>query len=323
MSDSVPKVTVLMAVYNGEDYLAESVDSILGQSYGDFEFLIVDDCSTDGTGDILGDYVSTDNRVRVLKNEMNKGLPSSLNLGLAQSRGDLIARQDADDLSAPHRLQMQVALFEDRDDLAAVGSWFESLDESGTPYGWSQPSDSSPTIQEQLSAGTNPLAHGSVMFQKKAILDLGGYDERFWFGQDFDLWLRLFAREGASAAIVPDYLYKRRKLPSSSIFKTLCQARAGELALEQHQSGNRIEFQDIREWVREHHPGSEQQDPAVIGKYWILLAITAMNHKKRKLARAYGRKALGIPRLGTRLKGVCLIALSLLPMNLLKLRSSS
>ena len=323
MSDASPKVTVLMSVYNGEDYLRESIDSILGQSYGAFEFLILDDCSTDRTGEILRAYESDDNRVRVLNNEENKGLPFSLNLGLAEARGDLIARQDADDLSAAHRLQMQVAQFEQRPELVAVGSWFESLDDSGTPYGWSEPTDTSQSIRDQLLEGRNPLAHGSVMFCKAAILNLGGYDERFWYGQDFDLWLRLFAQEGASVAIVPDYLYKRRKLPSSSSFKGLCQVRAGVVALQQHRSGNRIEFQDIRQWVREHYPESDQPDPVVIGKYWILLAITAMNNKKRSLARVYGRKAFGIPRLGIRLKGACLIALSHLPFNLLTLRSDS
>ena len=320
MSESTPIVTVLMSVYNGEDYLRESVDSILGQSYEEFEFLIVDDCSTDGTGNILYDYASSDSRVQIIKNETNKGLPYSLNIGLARAAGAFIARQDADDLSAAHRLQMQVALFEQRPELVAVGSWFESLDGSGTPYGWSQPTDTTPSVREQLIEGTNPLAHGSVMFRKAAVLNLGGYDERFWYGQDFDLWLRLFAKENTSAAIVPDYLYRRRKLPSSSSFKFLCQARSGVLALQQHQAGDRIEFQDIREWVRENHPGSEHYDPTITGKYWILLTLTAMRHKKRSLARAYGWKAFGIPRIGTRLKGACLIALSLLPVDLLRLK---
>ncbi len=315
MNKTHPKVTVLMAVYNGEDHLSESIESILAQTFEDFEFLIVNDGSTDRSRDVVLSYRNADPRIRLIDNPQNIGLPKSLNLGLRRAKGEYVARQDADDLSAPLRLEAQVEFLDSRPEVHAVGCWFESVDEQGLTFGYERPSDRSPSIPEQLSAGINPLAHGSVTFRRQTVVDLGGYDERFWYAQDFELWLRLFSKASTSGAILPQLLYKRRKRPSGSAFKSLCQQRYGQLALRQSKTGNRMEFDDVRQWVRENHPESLDPDPRVQGKYWILLGMTALDHQKKQLARSYVRQALKTPYAITRLKALCLMALSVLPLS--------
>jgi len=120
-----PAVTVLMGVYNGELFVRDAIDSILAQSYRDFELLVVDDGSTDTTPAILASY--DDSRLRVLRNEENIGLTRSLNRGLRAARGGLIARQDADDLSLPNRLARQVTFLESHPDVVLLGTQFVSL----------------------------------------------------------------------------------------------------------------------------------------------------------------------------------------------------
>lgn len=310
MAERRPKVTVLMAVHNGEDYLQDAIQSILSQTFRDFEFLIVDDGSTDRSREIVQSF--RDGRIRLVETGRNIGLPAALNAGLREARGEYIARQDADDRSLPGRLEAQVALLDASPDIHAVGAWFQSIDGQGALFGCNRPAGASPEIAEQLAAGLNPLAHGSVAFRRETVLDLGGYDERFWYAQDFDLWLRL-VQNGRNLAVVPQDLYQRRKLPSGSAFKTLCQKRYGALALEQFRAGRRIEFEDVRQWVGSRYPESLRADPGVRGRYWILLAMTALNNQKRSLARSYGLRAFRTPRTAIRLKAVCLLALSFLP----------
>lgn len=184
-------ITVLLAVHNGEPWLREAVASILAQSWREFEFLIIDDASTDGTPEFL--RTLSDPRVRIVRNETNLGLTASLNRGLQLAQGDLIARQDADDLSHPHRLAKQAAFLSAHPQIAAVGSQAWLMDERGHSLGrkdfplghrgiwWSHLWD-------------NALAHSAVMFRRKAVLEAGGYDEGYRASQDYELWSRLGER---------------------------------------------------------------------------------------------------------------------------------
>ncbi len=202
MSD--PTVTVLMAVWNGEAYLREAVDSILAQTYTDFELLVVDDCSTDSTPAILSDYAARDPRVRVLRNERNLTASPSLNRGLDEARGQYIARHDADDVSRPTRLAAEVAFFDAHPDHVLVGCHFDVIDAQGT---WSKLIDV-PSDDEAICAAFlygNVLAHGSVMFR-------AGFSERYTPGilcsDDYDLWTRLVLR--GKVAALPLALYRWR-----------------------------------------------------------------------------------------------------------------
>ncbi|MGH9419932.1 MAG: glycosyltransferase family 2 protein [Thermoanaerobaculia bacterium] len=188
---TTPPVTVLMCVYNGEAEVGEAIDSILAQSHRDFEFLIIDDGSTDATPGIIASY--DDSRIRILRNPENRGLTYSLNAGLREARGPLVARQDADDISYPDRLSRQLAFLESNPEIAAVGTQFDSIDERGRrlrSHLWMK-CETSLGIRWQLMF-ENPFVHTAVMFRRDVVLDrLGGYDERFRTNQDFELWSRL------------------------------------------------------------------------------------------------------------------------------------
>jgi len=185
-----PQISVLMAVFNGEQYLGMAIDSILNQTYSDFEFIIIDDCSTDNTSEILKSY--HDERIKLLKNEINIGLTKSLNVGLNLAKGEYIARQDADDISHSERLQLQLDFFRKNNDVMLLGTQARSIDEFGN---LSYFPDFKPVSYEgvkyQLFFG-NPFIHSTVMYRADIVKDeFGGYNESFRLSQDLELWSKI------------------------------------------------------------------------------------------------------------------------------------
>jgi glycosyltransferase involved in cell wall biosynthesis len=206
----VPAVTVLMAVHNGERHLRESIESVFAQTFADFELLVVDDGSTDATPEILSGYA--DPRLRVVRNELNLGLTRSLNRGLAESRGRYVARQDADDVSAPERLKRQVTFLDANVDVRLLASSHVRIREDGSVIAVrSAPTDATAIRWRLLFL--NAFAHSSVMFRREDDQALGGFSEEFAFAQDYDLWSRL-AFTGAVAAL-PDPLVRYRAADDS------------------------------------------------------------------------------------------------------------
>lgn len=183
-----PKVTVLMSVYNGQKYLREAIDSILNQTFRDFEFLIINDGSTDRTAEILQSY--HDPRIKIINNEKNIGLIESLNKGLELAKCEYIARMDADDISMPNRLSTQYAYMKSNPDLAICASSYEQIDENGNTI---------KTIKGYLGCEqlyyfltfANFLAHSTVLLKKSIVLKLKGYDDRVLHAEDYDLWYRV------------------------------------------------------------------------------------------------------------------------------------
>jgi hypothetical protein len=185
-------VTVLMAVHNGEPYLKEAVESILGQSFGDFEFVIIEDGSTDGSRDVLAAYA--DSRVRLLVNERQVGLARSLNRGLRVAAGRYVARQDADDISEPERLAKQVAFFEPRPDVALAGTCYREIDAGGAIIAMRELPLEDTGIRWALLFYC-PFVHTAAMFRRAQVLDeVGLYDESFAYAMDYELWLRIARR---------------------------------------------------------------------------------------------------------------------------------
>ena len=127
-----PKITVLMPVYNGEKYLKESIESILKQTFRDFEFLIINDTSTDESEKIIRSF--KDSRIKLIKNEKNIGLTKSLNKGLDLAKGEYMARMDADDISLPKRLEIQVAFMDKNPKIGVIGAWAKVIGESNKKY---------------------------------------------------------------------------------------------------------------------------------------------------------------------------------------------
>ena len=207
----MPRVTVLLSVHNGERHLREAVDSILRQSFGDFEFLIVDDGSTDGTPHILRSY--DDRRIRLIDNGTNLGLTRSLNRGIGAAAGEFLARQDADDVSAPERLDKQVSFLDAHRDVAMVGTWYTKIDDTGRPLGdRSLPGDATDLRWSLLFYC--PFVHSAVMFRLDTVRsEVGLYDETIRYAQDHDLWSRM-ARQHRVANL-PEPLVSYRIADSS------------------------------------------------------------------------------------------------------------
>jgi glycosyltransferase involved in cell wall biosynthesis len=186
----MPKVTVLMSVYNGERFLHESIESILGQTWSDFEFLIINDGCTDNSRDIILSF--NDPRIRLVDNLSNIGLTKSLNRGLQLAQAEYIARQDADDISFPGRLERQVQFLDEYPDVALLGTRARAIDENGKPR-----KTNLLRIPVSLLAirwylmFQNAFIHSSVMFRRSIVWKkLGGYDESFVRAQDYELWSR-------------------------------------------------------------------------------------------------------------------------------------
>jgi glycosyltransferase involved in cell wall biosynthesis len=195
-----PIVTVLTTVFNGEQFIEECVNSILGQTFQGFEYIILNNGSTDGTADLLNKF--TDPRLQIIHQE-NLGISRSLNKGAELSRCDLIARLDADDYSAPTRLERQVEVMNKYPDLVLCGSRFREL-----VGGKSLPQrvafmETDEAIRKSLSC-FNPFAHSTVMFRKEAFFGAGGYNNKIKYSQDYDLWLNMLAL--GKACILEDEL---------------------------------------------------------------------------------------------------------------------
>lgn len=205
MSRDMPRVSVLMSVHNGAGYVEAAIDSVLSQSFSDFEFIIVDDGSSDETPTILKH--STDPRVTVLRNERNLGLTRSLNRGLEVTQGEYVARQDADDRSLPHRLASQVDFLDSHPRIALVGTGFVPIDDRGRELGTVTMPAEPDRIREMLFYA-HCFCHGSVMARRSELQAVGGYDERYAKAQDTALWLRLAERSRLANLPAPLYAFR-------------------------------------------------------------------------------------------------------------------
>lgn len=226
-STSKPRVSVLMAVHNGQRYVREALESIYRQTYQDFEVIIVDDGSTDGTGEILMDM--KDSRTFIHRNAENLGLTKSLNIGLQHCRGDYVARMDADDISHRERLAKQVRLLDENSDCLVVGCWCRWLDAQGQVAGTWEPKTQTDEIAARLLVG-NCIAHGSAVIRRAALVEAGGYDERYRCAQDYELWLRL--SESGEVRNIAAHLYDLRDWKEAiSTSKKSLQRRYARVAL--------------------------------------------------------------------------------------------
>jgi len=204
MSSDSPLVSVLMAVYNGERYLRQAMDSVFRQTFTNFEFIIINDGSADDTDAIIRSY--RDGRLRIV-NQANHGLVYSLNRGIELARGTYIARMDADDISAPERLATEVKLFASHPKAAVVGTSIMRIDEAGRQLGAEYYLAKNTELCQDLAIRC-PFAHGSVMMRKDLVRQVGGYRQEFWPAEDYDLWRRMAAIGEFANSLEPLYLYR-------------------------------------------------------------------------------------------------------------------
>jgi len=203
-----PKISVIMSVYNGACYLKKSVESVLNQTLSNFEFIIIDDGSTDTTWEILSEYAQQDQRIRLFKNADNIGLTKSLNRGIAQSREAYIARQDADDISLPQRFERQIKVLYEHPEVVLVSSDVECIDSKGQVVGGFQRAESPDIVAWHLLFYNHVGAHSQVMFRREPAISSGGYSEHQLYAQDYEFWLRLV--QIGNFMILPEVLIQYR-----------------------------------------------------------------------------------------------------------------
>ncbi len=203
---NTPLVSIVLPVYNAGDYLAETLDSILRQTFHDYELLAVNDGSSDNSQVILDAYAKRDSRIVVIQQE-NKGLVTTLNETIAMARGTYIARADADDPSFSTRLEQQVATLRKDSGMVLVSGGFEIIDENGyfieTIHALTRDEDIRRTMMLR-----NPFGHAGVMFRKDAFNKVGGYSNNYGPTEDFELWIRLSSVGRLGNIPMPVYRYR-------------------------------------------------------------------------------------------------------------------
>ncbi len=228
-----------MSVYNGSRYLQESVESVLNQTFTDFEFIIINDCSTDNTENIIREYSDKDERIVLINNLENLGLTKSLNKGLKIAKGEYIARQDADDISLPERLEKELLFIEEHLDVALVSCDIEVIDSDGFSIRKLQRSCASSLVDWYLLFYNHLAGHSQIMFLRNLVMNLGGYSESFRYSQDYELWCRI-ARV-AKIAILPDVLLKQRFHSQSISAEKRFEQQAYVLSIIKHNIGQLID----------------------------------------------------------------------------------
>jgi glycosyltransferase involved in cell wall biosynthesis len=197
-----PRISVVMPVYNAIPFLDESIQSILGQTFDDFEFVILDDASTDGSIELLRQWACRDQRIRLHESVRRLGLSGSSNAVVAKAQSGIVARMDADDIAHPDRIRRQLCIIENRPDIAVIGTLCNGIDASGRVV---RPRDRWRLVRRSAFV---PFPHGSAMFRRDAFDAVGGYDEKAAGGEDQDLFSRMAAQ--GRVVTLPDILYSYR-----------------------------------------------------------------------------------------------------------------
>jgi len=218
MEATIPKISVLMTVYNAESFLTQAISSVLAQTCVDFELIILDDCSVDSSWSIIESFAKQDPRIRAIRNERNLGGCENLNKGLSLVRGKYLARHDNDDWSYPDRLQKQWDFLEAYPHIGIVGGTIEIIDTEDRVIGRRKYQLSDEDIRKKIFR-YSPFAHPLVMIRKSSLDQAGRfYDHIFAPADDYDLWFRL--GKVTQFANLPDTLLQYRLVPDSITFRS-------------------------------------------------------------------------------------------------------
>lgn len=210
-----PRVSVVMPVYNCARYLREAIESILNQTFENFEFIIVNDGSTDETPEILNTYANKDSRIKII-NQPNSGLVIALNRGIRETEGEWVFRMDGDDISLSHRFAVQIEAIQKNPSLVLLGGWCRQINEEGVPLKINRYPSSHDSLVHCLETIRPFFPHPTACFRKDIVIRIGGYRERFPPAEDVDLWLRLIV-EGEIACIENVILQLRKHKDNISI----------------------------------------------------------------------------------------------------------
>ena len=231
---TTPEISLIMSVYNGEDYLSEAIESVLNQTFRDFELIVINDCSTDSTPEILKKYAERDERVKVYTNEVNLRLPSSLNKAIELAKGKYIARMDADDICLAQRLERQYDFMENNPSVALSSCRFMTLKNGVISSGGCGGKCDNESIKALLLV-TNPILHPGIIAKADAIRSLG-YDKNFTCTEDMELWTR-FALADYKIEIMPEYLMIYRLHDKQITETTLAKQHKEVVAVQKNYCG--------------------------------------------------------------------------------------
>ena len=203
----MPKVSVLMGAYNCAEYVEEAINSVLNQTFSDFEFIIVNDGSKDNTAEIVNEYAKKDSRIVFIENDRNHGLAYTLNHGLEYVKGEFIIRMDGDDISKPNRFERLLEAMEENPDYDVIGSGCDLFDKTGV---WGEVCmNYKPDKWDACCART--VSHATVIMRTEALRAVGGYDVETdkARAEDYDLWCRMVLN-GYKLMSIPDKIYQVR-----------------------------------------------------------------------------------------------------------------
>ncbi|MCS6814231.1 MAG: glycosyltransferase [Cyanobacteria bacterium] len=282
-----PTISVIMPVYNADRYVAQAVESILTQTFADFEFLIVDDGSTDRSLKILRHYAAQDDRIH-LTSRPNTGYVIALNEMLRLAKGEFIARMDADDVALPDRFQRQVAFLRQHPEVVCVGGSHDIIDAQGRLLTTLKLPESNEEIQRLALAGHGSICHPCAMIRRSTIIAIGGYNEAMMPAEDLDLWLRL-GELGQLANLPEPVLRYRLHMKSVSEQNTMHQRQRAREACEQAWQRRGIvgNFEASDRW----RPGTDRASRLF---FTLRYGWWAFNSRQRSTAILYGLRAITI-----------------------------
>ncbi|MDR3712754.1 MAG: glycosyltransferase [Puia sp.] len=307
----VPAVTVLMPAYNTEKYIAEAIRSVLEQHFSDFELLIINDGSTDGTEAIIRSF--KDPRI-VLVTQANQGVSAALNTGLRQARGRFIARFDADDTCYPDRLRKQYDFMAANPDYVLIGSDADYVDQEGEPlFYYSNIGHSYEEILEKIGIYC-PFVHSTVFYRKDIVLELGGYEPKAHTFEDWLLWMQ-FIKKGKALNVREALIAVRLNPESVTVDEKLRGKRFSQLKKEILTGG--LPITDVQEKELKRILKSQDFSAFKHYSYYILVAKKYLwNNYNPARSRRHSAKAIGLkPFLPG---GYLLFLLSLLPERTLR-----
>ncbi len=203
------KISIVVSVYNADKTITNMIDSVLNQTYKNFELILINDGSTDNSLNIIKQYYKEDSRIVIIDKE-NSGLTKSLNIGLKKAQGKYIARLDADDVWLPSKLQKQVAFLEDNIEYALLGTAYNEIDDNGKVIYNKQRTRRLFSYADIIGniEKLNPFFHSSVLFRRELLETIGFYNEKFQYTQDYEYWIRIVSKN--KAANLPEILASRR-----------------------------------------------------------------------------------------------------------------
>ena len=228
MKNNTPKVSVLMPNYNGEKYLIEAIESILSQSFTNFEFIIIDDGSSDDSWKMIQNYAKKDKRIVAVKNKKNLKICKTLNKWITLAKWEYIARMDSDDISMLDRFEKQVKFLDDNPDVWIVGWTMDMIDESWSTYSKREYNLTDSEIRSKLFR-YSPFCHPVVMIRKSTLDKSGWYDNQLVYSEDYDLYFRLWMH--AKFWNLTDTLIRYRMYRWNSTTKKLKQMERGTIKI--------------------------------------------------------------------------------------------